>query len=401
MQTPQIVSWLRSSSPPLPTLTTTVRHLRAKVPLPFARHFSYYICHTSHCTSMTGNGTKNETLITGQGPLSESSSQMGMKCHEAVLEFRKGRCTAMDKVRAIRNITDILSSASPPLTSSELNNLLETYLQILSSMSDLSLQLDPAIQNNWRLQMLQGPGKSELSPQLSILKFLKGRRLTKRTSCGPSERCSPAQCSWMNCRRPSIFCRPTMTTEKSELLVAFSSNLARQRLPSMSRLWTIGSSHGTSIPRLSLLLSHTGLASYPCTHSKFSGLFLPPILEATQVSSTSTRQSRSVLGNVKTHCSWTMPSSKIYGCIGSIPSVPEILVKLRLNQISEVRTHATSGIEGFASQRHLIVSTSTSAKSVAESTGPANVRPGVHGPLSTLAIWRANCIGMQCLPLRP
>ena len=41
-RTPRTVSWLRSSSPPLPTLTTTVRHLRAKVPLLFTRHFSYY-----------------------------------------------------------------------------------------------------------------------------------------------------------------------------------------------------------------------------------------------------------------------------------------------------------------------------------------------------------------------
>ena len=238
------------------------------------------------------------------------------------------------------------------------------------------------------------------------LKFAKFSNLTSLlvlchnfpTPNGPTS--SSGQWSTLTMSYQKVLPSP-MTTEKSELLVAFSSNLARQRLPSMSRLWTIGSSHGTSIPRLSLLLSHTGLASYPCTHSKFSGLFLPSILEATQVSSTSPRQSRSVLENVETYCSWTMPSSKIYGCIGSIPSVPEILVKLRLNQISEVRTHATSGIEGFASQRHLIVSTSTSAKSVAESTGPANVRPGVHGPLSTLAIWRANCIGMQCLPLRP
>ena len=143
----------------------------------------------------------------------------------------------------------------------------------------------------------------------------------------------------------------------------------------MSKLWAIGSSHGTSIPKLSLLLSHTGSASYPCTRSKFSGFFLPPILEATRVSSTLTRQSGSVLGNIETYCSWTISSSKICSCIGSTPSVLEILVKLRLNQISEVRTHVTSRIEGFASQRHLIVSTSTSAKSVVESTGPANVGP--------------------------
>ena len=44
--------------------------------------------------------------------------------------FRKGKCTAMDKVRAIRDITNILSSASPLLTNSELNNSIETYLQI-------------------------------------------------------------------------------------------------------------------------------------------------------------------------------------------------------------------------------------------------------------------------------
>ena len=75
---------------------------------------------------MSRNGTENETLTTGQGPLSESSSQMGAKCLEAVSEFRQGKCTAMDQVGAIRDITDILSSASPPLTDSELKDLLET-----------------------------------------------------------------------------------------------------------------------------------------------------------------------------------------------------------------------------------------------------------------------------------
>ena len=120
-------------------------------------------------------------------------------------------------------------------------------------------------------------------------------------------------------------------------------------------------------------LSHTGSVSYPCTCSRFLGFFLPPILEATRVSLTSTRQSGSVLGNVETYFSQTMPNSKICGCIGLTSLVLESLIKQRLNQISEVRTHVTSRIEGFASQRHLIVSTSTSAKSVVESTGPLNV----------------------------
>ena len=49
------------------------------------------------------------------------------------------------------------------------------------------------------------------------------------------------------------------------------------------------------------LLSHTGLVSCPCTRSRFLGFFLPPILEATQVSSTLTKQSGSMLANVETY----------------------------------------------------------------------------------------------------
>ena len=210
---------------------------------------------------MTRNGTKNETLTTRQEPFLESFSQMGMKCLEAVLKFWKGKCTAMDKVGAIRDITDILSSASsPPPPCSPILNLTTRSKHIsrfLSSMSDLLLQLDPAVWNDQILHMLQGLGKSELSHRLSILRFLKGRRLMKRTSHGPSKRCSPAQCSQMNlqslpssplCLRHNF---PTlngpssssgqwstltmsyqevlpspMTIEKLKLLVTSSSNLA-------------------------------------------------------------------------------------------------------------------------------------------------------------------------------
>jgi hypothetical protein len=56
---------------------------------------------------------------------------LGAKCLEAVSVFWKGKCTALDKVGAIRGITNILSSASPPLTETEINDSLETYLQII------------------------------------------------------------------------------------------------------------------------------------------------------------------------------------------------------------------------------------------------------------------------------
>ena len=76
---------------------------------------------------MTRNGTKNETLTTGQGPLLESSSQLGTKCLETASQFWKGKCTALNKVGAIRDITDI---CKPPHTDSEINHLLKMYLQI-------------------------------------------------------------------------------------------------------------------------------------------------------------------------------------------------------------------------------------------------------------------------------
>ena len=64
----------------------------------------------------------------------------------------------------------------------------------------------------------------------------------------------------------SITAYPTpigMTTERLKLLVASNLNLAQQRLPSISRLYVIGSSHGTNILRPSLVLSHTVSVSCP------------------------------------------------------------------------------------------------------------------------------------------
>ena len=80
---------------------------------------------------MPENGSSNETPAAEQGPLSESISQMGGKCLAVVSDFRKGQCTALDKVRTISAITDILSSASPPLVENEINDSLNTYLEII------------------------------------------------------------------------------------------------------------------------------------------------------------------------------------------------------------------------------------------------------------------------------
>jgi hypothetical protein len=119
---------LRSPSPPLSALTVgQVPSHEALTAVSPDKFFLYY-SHTSHHTSTTGNETRSGTPTSEQEPLSESSSQLCAKCIEAISVFQKGKCTTLDKVRAIRAITDILSSASPPLSETEINDSLEAYL---------------------------------------------------------------------------------------------------------------------------------------------------------------------------------------------------------------------------------------------------------------------------------
>ena len=97
---------------------------------------------------MLENGSSNETPATEQGPLSKSMSQMGGKCLAVISEFCKGQCTTLDKVRAISAITDILSSASPLLVENEINDSLDTYLQIIKQ-HERSLVAGQAQASDW------------------------------------------------------------------------------------------------------------------------------------------------------------------------------------------------------------------------------------------------------------
>ena len=78
---------------------------------------------------MTGTDTENGT--TSDGPLSESTSQMAKKCLETIEEFRRGGCTALDRVSVIGKIAEILTSATPELPESEINDGLGSYLNII------------------------------------------------------------------------------------------------------------------------------------------------------------------------------------------------------------------------------------------------------------------------------
>jgi hypothetical protein len=77
---------------------------------------------------MTENESRNTTPIPEQGPLSQSSSQMAKKCLEVIEEFRRGSCTPLQKAGVIGKITEILTSATPQLTETEVNGALGSYL---------------------------------------------------------------------------------------------------------------------------------------------------------------------------------------------------------------------------------------------------------------------------------
>ena len=131
---------------------------------------------------MLENGSSNETPAAEQGPLSEYMSQMGGKCLTVISDFCKGQCTALDKVRTINAITDILSSASPLL---------------VENVRDL---IDRRCLVMWWL------GPSMQFPQQSHMRLPRGLRWMKRTSYRSFKRASPVPNFQMSCRKPSVSC---------------------------------------------------------------------------------------------------------------------------------------------------------------------------------------------------
>ena len=56
---------------------------------------------------------------------------MAKKCLDILEEFRRGGCTALDRVSVIGRIAEILTSATPVLPESEVNDALGSYLNIV------------------------------------------------------------------------------------------------------------------------------------------------------------------------------------------------------------------------------------------------------------------------------
>ena len=75
--------------------------------------------------------TDSENGTTTEGPLSESTSQMAKKCLDIIEEFRRGSCTALDRVSVVGKIAEILTSATSELPESEVNVALGSYLNIV------------------------------------------------------------------------------------------------------------------------------------------------------------------------------------------------------------------------------------------------------------------------------
>ena len=150
-RTPRTVSWLRSSSPPLPTLTTAVRHLCTKVLLLFARHFSNYICHTSHRTSMSRNGTKMKPSPPDKDPFRSPLLRWAPSVLKLYQSFGKVNVLPWTRLGPLGISLTSCHLQAPHSLILNLKTCLKRNSKFLSSTSDLSWQLDPAVQNDQRL----------------------------------------------------------------------------------------------------------------------------------------------------------------------------------------------------------------------------------------------------------